>query len=227
MSVILSLETSTDVCSVALHDGKKLLAYAEVHEPQAHAARLAPLIEDVKTKAGLALTELGAVAITSGPGSYTGLRIGTSTAKGLCYALDIPLIAAGALEVLAFHASRQNSYNALLCPMIDARRMEVYCLVADHKLKVIEPVSAKVIDENSFRELLETEKMLFFGNGAQKCKGVITHRNAMFISDLYPNAAALGLMADEKFRAGEFEDLVAFKPLYLKEFVAKKPRRTF
>ena len=226
MHLILSLETSTDVCSVALHDGKELLASAQVREPQAHAARLAPLIDEVLAKAPATMKNIRAVAITSGPGSYTGLRIGTSTAKGLCYALDIPLIAVGSLELLAFQGTRHNASNALLCPMIDARRMEVYCMVTDPQLRIVEPVAPMVIDGNSFSELLQQDRMLFFGNGAAKCRAVITHANASFVADIYPNAADLGLMADEKYRSGNFEDVGAFKPFYLKEFAAKKPRGT-
>lgn len=222
MPVILSLETSTDVCSVALHDNKDLLAQAEIHEPQSHAARVAPLIDTVLKKAGIALKELRAVAVTSGPGSYTGLRIGTSTAKGLCYALEIPLIAVGTLELLAFQAIQLNAPHALLCPMLDARRMEVYYLLTDSDFRILEPVSPRIIDESSFAELLEVNQVLFFGNGANKCRGVITHRNAIFLEGIYPRASALGVMADEKFRKNEFEDLVNFIPLYLKEFVAKK-----
>jgi tRNA threonylcarbamoyladenosine biosynthesis protein TsaB len=223
MPVILSLETSTDVCSVALHDGEKLLAQEEVHEPQSHAARLAPMIDAVSHQAGIPLKEVNAVAVTGGPGSYTGLRIGTSTAKGLCYAMDIPLISVGTLELLAFQGNTQNASHALLCPMIDARRMEVYCLVADHHLKILRPVSAEVIDEKSFRELLEGSRVLFLGNGSKKCRAVITHPNALFLEGVFPQAAVLGVMAEKKFQAGQFEDLVHFKPFYLKEFVAKKP----
>ncbi|MGC1271090.1 MAG: tRNA (adenosine(37)-N6)-threonylcarbamoyltransferase complex dimerization subunit type 1 TsaB [Croceibacterium sp.] len=219
--LILSLETSTDVCSVALHKGRKLLAQAEIHEPQAHAARLAPLIESVTREAGASLKEIDAVAISQGPGSYTGLRIGTSTAKGLCYAMDIPLISVGTLELLAFQGSSHGSGGALLCPMIDARRMEVYCLVADATLKVLSPVSAKVIDESSFQELLREHRMLFFGNGSAKCREVITHPNAIFLDNIYPSATALGVIAEGKFNDGLFEDLIQFKPFYLKEFVAK------
>jgi tRNA threonylcarbamoyladenosine biosynthesis protein TsaB len=222
MPVILSLETSTDVCSVALHDSKTLLAKAEIHEPQSHAARLGPLIDEVTRKANISLRQVRAVAVTEGPGSYTGLRIGTSTAKGLCYALDIPLIAVGSLHLLTFQGNNSNASHALLCPMIDARRMEVYCLVADHTMRIIEPVSARVIDAKSFAELLERNKMLFFGNGSKKCREVITHPNAVFINDVYPMASSLGMMAEEKFSRGEFEDLINFKPFYLKEFVAKK-----
>jgi tRNA threonylcarbamoyladenosine biosynthesis protein TsaB len=222
MPAILSLETSTNVCSVALHDGKTLLAHAEIHEPQSHAARLAPMVEAVCRQADLPLKEIKAVAITSGPGSYTGLRIGTSTAKGICYALDIPLISLGTLELLAFQASVFNASGAMLCPMIDARRMEVYCLISDSMLRVIEPVSAKVVDEHTFRELLDGGKLLFFGNGANKCRQVIRHPNAIFLDDIFPSATALGVMAEQKLKAAEFEDLVQFKPFYLKEFVAKK-----
>lgn len=224
MPLILSLETSTDVCSVALHDSRSLLSQAEIREPQAHAAKLAPLIAQVTSAAGVAVKDVEAVAITSGPGSYTGLRIGTSTAKGLCYALDIPLIAVGSLELLAYEGSAHNSSRALLCPMIDARRMEVYCLVADELLRMIEPVSAKVIDGNTFLELLDSREMLFFGNGAAKCKDVIRHSNASFIPGIYPQASCLGVLAADKFHLGEFEDPVAFKPSYLKEFLAKTRR---
>ncbi|HEX8039495.1 MAG TPA: tRNA (adenosine(37)-N6)-threonylcarbamoyltransferase complex dimerization subunit type 1 TsaB [Chryseosolibacter sp.] len=222
MSVILSLETSTDVCSVALHDNQTLLFHSEIHEPQAHAARLAVMIGEASRRAGVAMKSIDAVAVTSGPGSYTGLRIGTSTAKGLCYALDIPLIAVGSLELLAFQGSSHNKDRALLCPMIDARRMEVYCLVADDQLSVIEPVAAKVIDGNSFQELLATRQVLFFGNGADKCREVLSHPSAAFLQGVYPSAAALGVMAARKFEGESFEDLVSFKPFYLKEFVAKK-----
>jgi tRNA threonylcarbamoyladenosine biosynthesis protein TsaB len=222
MPVILSLETSTDVCSVALHNNGNLVAQKEIHEPQSHAARLAPLIDLVRREAKLELRDIQAVAVTRGPGSYTGLRIGTSTAKGLCYALGIPLIAAGTLELLAFQASLSNSSELLLCPMLDARRMEVYCLVATPELKVLEPVSARIVDGNSFAELLEKNQVLFFGNGANKCREVIRHPNAIFLEGVYPNASALGVIAAEKFRRNEFEDLVQFKPFYLKEFIAKK-----
>ena len=222
MSIILSLETSTDVCSVALHDNRTLLAEALVREPQAYASRLAPLIEKTIGEAGITFADLQAVAIAGGPGSYTGLRIGTSTAKGLCLALNIPLIAIGTLELLAYQGSRVNHPNGLLCPMIDARRMEVYCLVANPELDIVRPVSATIVEEGTFAELLEQSPVLFFGNGSAKCRGVITHSNAFFADDIYPLARPLGELAIKKFEAGEIEDLVSFKPFYLKEFVAKK-----
>lgn len=226
MAVILSLETSTDVCSVALHDDKKLLAEAVVREAQVHASLLAPMIEDVMKTAHLRSRDIEAVAVTSGPGSYTGLRIGTSTAKGLCFALNVPLLAVGTLGLLAYQASAYNERAALLCPMIDARRMEVYSMVVDSRLNVVQPVEAKIIDGGSFTELLERSPMLFFGNGSAKCREVITHPGAFFLDDMYPVASALGEMAAEKLSAGETEDLVAFKPFYLKEFVAKTSQRS-
>lgn len=226
MSVILSLETSTDVCSAALHDQGTLLSEAEIHERQVHGAKLAVMVNQLMAAAGIDARQINAVAVTSGPGSYTGLRIGTSTAKGLCYALDIPLIAVGSLELLAFQARPNAPADALMCPMIDARRMEVYCLVTDSRLNVIEPVAARIIEESSFAELLADRKVLFFGNGSDKCKAVITHHNALFLNGLYPKASELGRMAEARFQAGEFEDLVHFQPFYLKEFVAKKPRGT-
>ncbi len=222
MSAILSLETSADVCSVALHKDRQLLATRVLHEPQAHAAKLAPLITEVLSDAGFVIGELEAVAVSAGPGSYTGLRIGTSTAKGLCYALNIPLIAIGTLDLLAYQGQSLNATGALLCPMIDARRMEVYCMVTDPALNVIEPVTAKVIDSASFAELLEQHSVLFFGNGAAKCREVIRHPNTVFADDIHPMANRLGEMAHAKFASGAFENLVQFRPQYLKEFVARK-----
>jgi tRNA threonylcarbamoyladenosine biosynthesis protein TsaB len=222
MARILSLETSVDVCSVAIHSQGTLLKEIVIDEAQAHAARLAPLIQEILKQTALTSSDLHAVAITSGPGSYTGLRIGTSTAKGLCYALDIPLISIPTLDILAYQAKDLADKNTLLCPMIDARRMEVYCQITDAGMNVIQPVEALVIDEKSFQELLSGQKMLFFGNGAEKCKTVISGSNAVFLGGIFPRAAVLGVLAHKKFEAGEYEDLADFKPAYLKDFVAKK-----
>jgi tRNA threonylcarbamoyladenosine biosynthesis protein TsaB len=224
MSFILSLETSARVCSVAIHDDEKLIATSEIHIEQSHASKLAVLIEEVKNKAGIEFNQLSAVAISSGPGSYTGLRIGTSTAKGLCFALNLPLIAIGSLELLAFQMKSQNRQNAYLCPMIDARRMEVYCLIADSGLNIIRPTEAKVIEEDSFKEYLDQNQVLFFGDGSDKCKEKIVHMNAQFISGIYPQAAELGFLAFRKFNKNEIEDLVSFEPHYLKEFMIRQPK---
>lgn len=224
MSLILSLETSAKVCSVAIHDEKKLVATSEIHIEQSHASKLAVLIEEVKNKASIEFKQLSAVAISSGPGSYTGLRIGTSTAKGLCFSLNIPLVSIGSLNLLAFQMKDQNPTRAYLCPMIDARRMEVYCLIADSDLNIIHPTEAKVIDEESFKEYLDKNKVLFFGDGSDKCKEKITHPHAEFINGVYPKASQLGLIASDKFRKKEFEDLINFEPHYLKEFMIKQPK---
>ena len=223
MSLILSLETSAKVCSVAIHHEDKLVAMLEVHIEQSHASKLAVSIDEVRKLAGIQLNQLSAVAISSGPGSYTGLRIGTSTAKGLCFSLGIPLIAVGSLELLAYQMSKRNSQEAYLCPMIDARRMEVYCAVTDSSLNIIQPTEAKVIDELSFRSFLDQGTVLFFGDGSDKCREKIIHPNARFVSGVYPAALHLGSMAFEKFKQGVFEDISTFEPHYLKEFMIKKP----
>lgn len=215
---ILSLETSTTVCSVALHENEKLIASAEVHREYSHGSKLAILIADVMKSAGTELEEIHAIAVSSGPGSYTGLRIGTSTAKGLCYALSLPLIAIGSLELLAAQVNKSNVTNAWLCPMIDARRMEVYCLVMDANGNLIQPVEARIIDEKSFDEHLDKTPVIFFGDGAQKCQAVLNHKNAFFISGISPSAGQLGGMAFEKYQRKEMEDVIHFEPFYLKEF---------
>jgi tRNA threonylcarbamoyladenosine biosynthesis protein TsaB len=223
MAIILSLETSTTVCSAALHDNENLIALAEIHREQSHAAKLAVLVQDVVRLADIEMSAIAAVAISSGPGSYTGLRIGTSTAKGLCYALSIPLVAVGTLELLAAQVNRENHRRAWLCPMIDARRMEVYCLLADADRNLVQGVAAKIIDEHSFADELEQNRILFFGNGSGKCRVVINHPQATFIAGVTPSAAGMGPLAWEKFRQGKLEDVTYFEPFYLKEFRIKKP----
>lgn len=222
MSLILSIETSTTVCSVALHDQGKLLTVDEIHIPQTQATKLALMIDAALKNAGVDRKQLQAVAVTSGPGSYTGLRIGTSTAKGLCFALEIPLIAIDTLTVMAHQINKYNPRKALLCPMIDARRMEVYCTVIDSDAIVRMPVEAKVIDEQSFSEFTN-EPIVFFGNGAMKCATVIKHPDANFLDQVNPSAVTLGEIASRKFEVKEFEDLALFEPFYLKEFMVKKP----
>lgn len=224
MALILSLETSTTVCSVALHNNGKLVASAEMHKEQSHASKLAVLIDQVVKLADIPMSAIQAIAVSEGPGSYTGLRIGVSTAKGLCFALDIPLLSVGTLSLLAKQIQLKTILdNAWLCPMIDARRMEVYCQMFDSEMNALQTIEAKVIDEESFKESLSNHKIIFFGDGAAKCKSVITHSNAFFISDIVPSAKELGILASEKFSRNEFENLVTFEPFYLKEFLIKKP----
>jgi tRNA threonylcarbamoyladenosine biosynthesis protein TsaB len=223
MSLILSLETSTSVCSVALHQEGRILATSEIHKEQSHASKLAVLIDEVLKLADCTASQLSAVAISSGPGSYTGLRIGASTAKGLCFALNIPLISVDTLYLMAVQVNTMNLSNAMLCPMIDARRMEVYCLITDAELQVLQPVEAKVIDESSFGDFLQQGRMIFFGNGAMKCEHLLQHAHALFLDKVFPSASMLGILAYEKFQREEFENLVSFEPFYLKEFLVKKP----
>jgi tRNA threonylcarbamoyladenosine biosynthesis protein TsaB len=221
MAVILSLETSSKVCSVAIHEDGALLATAEVHVNQSHASKLAELISDIKKNSGIHWNDLSAIAVSSGPGSYTGLRIGVSTAKGLCYSLNKPLVAVSTLELLAFQMSRRLTDNSFLCSMIDARRMEVYCRVTDAQLNEVTVTEAKIIDANSFSDILNSQTMVFFGDGSIKCKGIINHRNAIFVDDIYPMASQLGYRAFEKFVQSKVEDIVSFEPGYLKEFMVK------
>lgn len=223
MAIILSLETSTGVCSVAIHEDEKLVAVAAVHREQAHAAKLAILIEEVSRIADVALSEINAIAVSSGPGSYTGLRIGASTAKGLCYALSVPLLAIGTLELMTAQINTVNVSRAWLCPMIDARRMEVYCRLSTADGKVMQGVEARIIDETSFEMQLETHPIVFFGNGAEKCEAVIKHRNASFIHGIRPSAADMGAIAQARLQEHDVVDVVAFEPFYLKEFRIKKP----
>lgn len=222
MALILSLETSTSICSVSLHESEKLIATNEVHIAQSTASKLALMIDDVKRIAGIALNQLDAVGVASGPGSYTGLRIGTSTAKGLCYALNIPLFSINTLDLLAYQLSKFNFEKALLCPMIDARRMEVYCKLLDAELRTRQAIEAKIIDESSYTEHLKDTKIIFFGDGAKKCRAVIQNDNAIFIEGVYPQSSQLGLLIYERYQLKQGENLVHFEPFYLKDFVAKK-----
>jgi tRNA threonylcarbamoyladenosine biosynthesis protein TsaB len=223
MAIILSIETSTSVCSVALHQEGKLLTALEVHQEYSHASKLGILVNEVTKLTDIGIDKINAVALSSGPGSYTGLRIGTSLAKGLCYALDIPLISVPTLYLMVTTISRVYPEDVFFCPMIDARRMEVYCQIYDRDLAEIEPVQAKVIDSSSFENYFDIRPVVFFGSGAAKCKPVILHRNATFLEDVNPGASQLGDLAYSKFQQGKFEDIVQFVPLYLKEFFIRKP----
>lgn len=225
MALILSIETSTRVCSVALHQQGKLLGIAELFSEKSHSGAITLLIQQLVDLNGFTLNDLDAIAVSKGPGSYTGLRIGTATAKGLCYALDKPLIAVHTLEAMAFGLSRKTPGNEhLFCPMIDARRMEVYCAVYQSDLKEVLQVDARIISEHSFQELLEAHKILFFGDGAAKCKPLLSQSvHAFFIDSIYPSAAEAGVLAYQKFIHNAFEDIAYFEPFYLKEFFYKKP----
>jgi len=222
MALILSIETSTAVCSVALHENGKLLAVMELYQEYSHASKLGPLVNELIRVSDVKLEKVNAIAVSAGPGSYTGLRIGTSLAKGLCYALNIPLVSVPTLKVLAAAVSTRHLAVGFLCPMIDARRMEVYCQMFNDHLEEYEPVKSVVVDEKSFEKYLNVKPVVFFGDGALKCREVITHENAKYLSDINPSAAQLGELAYEKFSRGEVEDVFSFVPHYLKEFFFKK-----
>ena len=222
MALILSIETSTAVCSVALHENGRLLAVMEVHQEYSHASKLGTLVNEVMNIADIKLDKINAIAVSSGPGSYTGLRIGTSLAKGLCYSLDIPLLAVPTLKILAAGVRPLLHDDSFVCPMIDARRMEVYCQVFTGNLEEYEPVKSVIVDESSFEKFLNVRPVIFFGNGALKCREVLVHENAKFLSDINPSATQLGDLAFRKFSQGEVENLFDFVPHYLKEFFFKK-----
>ncbi len=224
MAIILSIETSTKTSSIALHEAGQLMSSQHIHVDKSHSEYLTPSIKNLIDTSGLTMKSIDAVAISKGPGSYTGLRIGTSTAKGICYALDARLIGVNTLEAMAYGMAKFMDSETLLCPMIDARRMEVYCLVAKNDLEIHEPTQAKVIDETSFSNFLADHKIAFFGNGAMKCEEVLGHgKNALFIGGIDPSAEHVGALAWQKFSKGEFEDTAYFEPFYLKDFIAKKP----
>ena len=227
MAVLLSLETSTHSFSCALHEDQKLLAFSESLQAQTTASLLAVLIEKLFGDAGLKKNQLNAVVVAAGPGSYTGLRIGVATAKGICYALNIPLVSVNSLLLMANQFLDQHGVvdlkDALLCPMLDARRMEVYCMLCDKDNHVVESVQAKVIDEHSFAGHLKERIIYFFGEGSEKCRGSIKHPNAKFIPDIKLSASMLGAMGIRKFLNHEFENTDLFEPFYLKDFMIKKP----
>ncbi|TAE74954.1 MAG: tRNA (adenosine(37)-N6)-threonylcarbamoyltransferase complex dimerization subunit type 1 TsaB [Bacteroidetes bacterium] len=226
MSYILSFETSTQVCSVALHQAGNLVASSEIHTSQSHSEKLTLLAQQILENAKINLEDVEAIAISKGPGSYTGLRIGVSTAKGLCFALQKPLISISTLKIMALEASNFIFDNQILiCPMIDARRMEVYCAIFDVNLNEKLPINAAIITEKSFENILSNQKIFFMGDGAEKCKTTFSFSaNAVFprTEMKYPHAKNMGKLAFEKFNQKKFENVAYFEPFYLKEFVGKK-----
>jgi len=225
---ILQIETATSVCSVALSVSGKTTHLAELDEPNAHAAKLTRLIEKVVKEASLTMADLDAVAVSKGPGSYTGLRIGVSTAKGLCYGLDIPLIAIDSLYSLADGFRQLNTAlpdRALICPMIDARRLEVYTAVYTKDLVLKQATKAQIIDPNYFDGLPDVPLVLF-GDGADKFKAMFAGKeHIQVVSDFRQSAAFLSRLAYAAFLTSDFEDLAYFEPFYLKDFVPTKPKK--
>lgn len=227
MALILSIETGTDICSVALANDGELMALRESDEGRDHAKKVALFVDELLRETGVQPSDIDAIAVGKGPGSYTGLRIGVSFAKGMCYALDIPLIAIGSLDALTevaredfdagiLDVEEEDWAQAKLCPMVDARRMEVYAQVFDTEGVSHSDVVAEVVTDESFNEWRSKGKFVIFGNGAKKCAEVLPDA---IIEDVVPSARGIVRLAEEAFNAGKFEDLAYFEPFYLKDFI--------
>ncbi|MEZ5198112.1 MAG: tRNA (adenosine(37)-N6)-threonylcarbamoyltransferase complex dimerization subunit type 1 TsaB [Bacteroidales bacterium] len=228
MAYIVSIETATPVCSVALSIDNEIIGLKETDVKNSHAEVVTVFIDELLQENKIKTSQITAVAVSKGPGSYTGLRIGVSTAKGLCYAFNIPMIAIGTLTSMAFGMAGKmaTDYDSstLFCPMLDARRMEVYCSLYDYSNKEVLETSAKIIDKNSFSDYLNQGKIIFFGNGAAKCRNVLNHPNAFFVDDFNPSAKDLAGIAYSYFQNKQFENVAYFEPFYLKDFIAGMPR---
>jgi tRNA threonylcarbamoyladenosine biosynthesis protein TsaB len=212
---------------VAVSEDSQVIFQQDDHSGPNHAERLGTMVDEALSFTDNHAIPFDAVAVSCGPGSYTGLRIGVSMAKGICYGQDLKLLSVPTLKVMCVPlllSSRELPEDALLCPMIDARRMEVYAAVYDRALKDVRPIQADIVDENSYHEFLEQHPVYFFGNGADKCKDRIVHPNAHFIPDVHPLAKWMFPLAERAYLNDQFEDVAYFEPFYLKEFVASKPK---
>ena len=222
MALILNIETATTNCSVALsQEGKTIVLKENSRNGYSHAEKLHVFISEVLSEAKVNKEDLDAIAISKGPGSYTGLRIGVSAAKGLAFALDKPLISVSTLDALAHQI---QSDNGVIIAMLDARRMEVYSAVYDSNYKQIRGTQAQILDETSFADYLEKGNVYFIGNGVEKTKELINHTNAIFIEEKLPSANEMSALAYDKYKISDIEDVAYFEPYYLKDFVALKPK---
>jgi tRNA threonylcarbamoyladenosine biosynthesis protein TsaB len=229
--MILCLETATPVCSVALCDRGGIISVRESRENKSHATQLTVFIEELLDEAGIKANELEAVAVSKGPGSFTGLRIGVSVAKGIAYGGSVPLIGIDTTRsmfngmISIAHEKYGTDSTSIFCPMIDARRMEVYYSLFDSSGKVIKGISAEVINEESFTEIPESVKILFFGDGSEKCRDATGHKNSVYASDFMISASYMHKTVIEEFNLGHFEDVAYFEPFYLKDFIATIQRK--
>ena len=222
MATILNLETATTNCSVSIARDGVTIALIEHNSAQySHAEKLHQFIQDCLNDAGLQKEELDAVAVSKGPGSYTGLRIGVSAAKGLCYALDIPLISLSTLAGMALSVQVDDGY---IIPLIDARRMEVYAAVYDHEHQEVKPTWAEIIDENSFAEFLKNKPVYLIGNGVEKCKAVLNNPLFNFDPTVVPSAQTMSRLSFEYFDKSVFENTAYFEPFYLKDFIVTQAK---
>lgn len=227
MSTILHIETSTDVCSVAVSEDSQVIFHQEDHSGPNHAERLGTMVDEALSFTDNHAIPFDAVAVSCGPGSYTGLRIGVSMAKGICYGRDLKLIAVPTLELLCVPILLREipEEDALLCPMLDARRMEVYAGIYDCGLRAVREIRADIVDENTYKEYLDKHHVYFFGNGAKKCISTINHPNAHLIDGIEPLAKWMQPLAEKRYLNEQFEDVAYFVPYYLKDFVAKLPKK--
>jgi tRNA threonylcarbamoyladenosine biosynthesis protein TsaB len=232
MALILNIDTSTEVCSVSLFNDGKLCAIRENKEGLNHSTLLTVYIKETLFSQNVKTKELDAVAISGGPGSYTGLRIGTSVAKGICYAAKLPLIAISPLQAMAGYVAKNAvkhnltiEDNTLFCPMIDARRMEVYTAFYNCDNNIVRKVAADIIEHDSYTNFLGKGKVVFFGNGAGKCKDTLTHKNAIFIDDIKTSSEYMGQLSENAFIEKDFVDVAYYEPFYLKDFVATVPKK--
>ncbi len=227
MACILHIETSTEVCSVAVSEDSHCIYHEEDHSGPNHAERLGSMVDEALSFTDSHAIPFDAVAVSCGPGSYTGLRIGVSMAKGLCYGRDLKLIAVPTLELLAVPVLLREGLedDALLCPMLDARRMEVYAAVYDRSLRAVRPMGADVVEADTYKEWLDAHPVYFFGNGAKKCMDVVNHPNAHYIDGIEPIARWMQPLAERRLLDGKTEDVAYFVPFYLKDFVALKPKK--
>ena len=234
MARILNIETATHVCSVALGVDGNVVTMRENKEGRSHASLLAYFIGEILEEQKIRVSQLDAISISQGPGSYTGLRIGVSTAKGLCYGAGIPLIAVPTLQSLAAGLMEQFNQTGraktmddqtLLVPMLDARRMEVYSALYNTRLERVREVKPEIIDANSFGDWLDKYNLIFAGSGAPKVRETISHPNAEFVDDVELSARFMAQLSDDRFTNQQFEDVAYFEPFYLKEFIATKPRK--
>ena len=222
MALILSIETATTNCSISLSKDDKILALKEDNDKNySHAERLHIYIDAVLNEANINPKDLDAIAVSKGPGSYTGLRIGVSAAKGLCFALNKPLIS---IPTLAALAHQVKTDDGIIITMLDARRMEVYSAIFDANYYQIRETKAQILDENAFAKYLEKGKVYFIGNGVEKTKAIINHPNAIFVENKLPSAKEMGILAYNKYKISDTEDVAYFEPYYLKDFVALKPK---
>lgn len=229
MALILNIESATTMCSVALGKDGVCFDIEEVNDGYSHAEKLAVFADELLKRNDLSPSDLDAIAVSKGPGSYTGLRIGVSLAKGLCFGAEKPLIAIETLQAMCYHPKVKEAAaameNALMCPMLDARRMEVYTALFDQNNDPITDVSPMILDETSFTEELQHHSIVFFGNGSEKFQSLCLAENSRFLNDIWPSASQMTLLSEKAYLEENYEDVAYFEPFYLKEFQATTPKK--